>query len=412
MPRPTKHAEPARQPRRRRLTELFVRRLKGGERTYVIWDELARHLALRIQPTGARSWYAVYSRHGRPRWLHLGDAAAIGLADARTMAAEAMLAVARGGDPAADRRAERGAGTFADLAARYVEQHARKVNRSWRQADALVRRHALPRWGKLQASSITRGDVKALMARIEAPIVANQTLAAVSAIFSWAVKEEIQLTNPCKLVGRNATRSRERVLSDSEIPKFWAASDDAGLVVGTALKMILLSGQRPGEVAHMRREHIKGGWWELPGEPVPALSWPGTKNGHSHRVWLPEPASALLAELTGDDAATTGFVFSGPRGRPVRGLDAAMRAICAELSAERATPHDLRRTHGTTIAALGFGRDAMNRIQNHKEGGIGSVYDRHGYAEENRRVMEAVAARIMALVEGHPERENVLIFSR
>ena len=42
----------------------------------------------------------------------------------------------------------------------------------------------------------------------------------------------------------------------------------------------------------------------------------------------------------------------------------------------------------------------MNRIQNHKEGGIAPVYDRHGYAEETKRVMEAVAAKIMALVEG------------
>ena len=44
----------------------------------------------------------------------------------------------------------------------------------------------------------------------------------------------------------------------------------------------------------------------------------------------------------------------------------------------------------------------MNRIQNHKEGGIASVYDRHGYADETKRMMETVAARIMALVEGEP----------
>jgi hypothetical protein len=65
-------------------------------------------------------------------------------------------------------------------------------------------------------------------------------------------------------------------------------------------------------------------------------------------------------------------------------------------------PHDLRTTHGSTITALGFGRDAMNRIQNHREGGIASVYDRHQYADENKRVMEATAAKIMALVEGRP----------
>ena len=40
-----------------------------------------------------------------------------------------------------------------------------------------------------------------------------------------------------------------------------------------------------------------------------------------------------------------------------------MRDICRELRCnEKATPHDLRRTHGTMITRLRFGRDAMNRI--------------------------------------------------
>jgi hypothetical protein len=63
----------------------------------------------------------------------------------------------------------------------------------------------------------------------------------------------------------------------------------------------------------------------------------------------------------------------------------------------------------STVTALRFGRDAMNRIQNHKEGGIASVYDRHHYAEENQRIMEAVAARIMALVEDRPDSNVVAI---
>ena len=78
------------------------------------------------------------------------------------------------------------------------------------------------------------------------------------------------------------------------------------------------------------------------------------------------------------------------------------------LGSNGLTPHDLRRTHGTTITALGFGREAMNRIQNHKEGGIASVYDRHQYADENKRIMEAVASRIMALVEGRAVESNVV----
>ena len=127
----------------------------------------------------------------------------------------------------------------------------------------------------------------------------------------------------------------------------------------------------------------------MPGKPVG--EWPGTKNGEIHRVWLPEPVQALLV-----DRKPTGFVF----GRAITKLDPLMRDICKQLGIEdKVTPHDLRRTHGTKITALGFGRDAMNRIQNHKEGGIASVYDRHQYAEENKRIMEAVAAHLISLAE-------------
>ena len=109
------------------------------------------------------------------------------------------------------------------------------------------------------------------------------------------------------------------------------------------------------------------------------------------------PKSLIAALGVARHAGGVGYVCGGPRGGPVSGLDKAMRGIIAPLGIERATPHDLRRTHGSTITALGFGRDAMNRIQNHKEGGIASVYDRHEYADENKRVMETVAARLLAL---------------
>jgi hypothetical protein len=52
----------------------------------------------------------------------------------------------------------------------------------------------------------------------------------------------------------------------------------------------------------------------------------------------------------------------------------------------------------------------MNRVTNHKEGGIASVYDRHGYADENKRIMEAVANHIMLLVEGSGLAANVVPF--
>jgi integrase len=225
-------------------------------------------------------------------------------------------------------------------------------------------------------------------------------LASASAIFTWAIKEKVAgvKVNPCHGIERNPTKSRERILSGGELVKFWKAFDDAGLIRSMALKTILLTGQRPGEVAAMRTEHIIEGWWEMPGDPVPKLGWPGTKNAQSHRVWLPKPVVAIIAELEPE-----GFVFANTKGKAVSDLDVTMRAICARLKIERVTPHDLRRTHGSAITALGFGRDAMNRIQNHKEGGIATVYDRYQYAEENKKIMEAVAAKFLTLIEGRAD---------
>jgi hypothetical protein len=100
-----------------------------------------------------------------------------------------------------------------------------------------------------------------------------------------------------------------------------------------------------------------------------------------------------VQDLLADLGTSGGRVFTCER-------EALARAMRAFLLHPKATPHDLRRTHGTTVTALGFGREAMNRIQNHKEGGIASVYDRHGYADETKQIMEAVAARLMAHITG------------
>jgi integrase len=388
-------------PHKRKLTSLLVSRLRPAPKPYLIWDTYQRGLALLVQPSGYRAYKLIYRHRNRPRWFTLGAVDALALADARKLAAELMLEVIRGKDIAAEKRAERSAGTFAELAQKYVEQHAKKRNKSWKRAAALVQRNVLPRWGQLQADAVTRADVKALMRNMEEiPMTANQTLAVTSAIFTWAVQEEIVSTNPCRGVARNPATSRERVLADAEVPLFWAAFCEAGLF-GAALQVLLLMGQRPGEVTHMRQDHIADGWWTLPGAPD-GSGWPGTKNGASHRVWLPQPVQRIIAELNYDDG--TGFVFGQPMD-----LTATMRRICRELNVPRATPHDLRRTHGSTVTGLGFGREGMNRIQNHKEGGIADVYDRHRYEEENKRIMEAVASKIMTLVLGHAAPSNVVV---
>src|SRR5262252_7044548 len=297
---------------KRVLTELLLQRLRPRAQRFLVWDSKQNGLALQVRPNGLRAWKVIYNFRGRTRWFHLGDGNAIGLQQARELARDIMYAVAKGEDPQADKRARRNAGTFAELAQNYLEQYAKRHNKSWKQSDKLVRRYLLPGWGKLEAKAINRSDVRLAIGRIAAPVLANQVLATASAIFSWAVKQEVIAVNPCRGIDRHETASRERVLADQELPLFWQAFDKAGRA-GIALKLILLTGQRPGEVGHMRSEHIVDGWWEMPGKPTG--DWPGTKNGQSHRVWLPQPAQALL----------NGDIPNEVRNAPK--LDPVMRAI-------------------------------------------------------------------------------------
>ncbi len=414
-------------PNRHRFNDRFIKTVRPGPKRTLYWDTVQHGLVLSVEPTGHKSYKLIYSMRGRPRWFTIGSAQRIGLKEARQIAREKAAEVGRGVDVQAERMAMRKQATFEELAARYVEEHAKRRNKSWAQADALVRRYLLPRWGKLQAQDITRSDVRAVFNTLTdngSPVLANQVLAAASAVFSWAIKNEDAGIgfNPCLGIERNPTKPRERVLSERELPLVWHALDDVGLLQGCALRMVLLTGQRPGEVAHMRwqdldnGEHLltdnnghtytaHGGWWTLLGQPDVENGWPGTKNAQTPRVWLSTPALAILDDL---DCNGEAFVFSGPRGKPVAELGQAMRRICRELRLNQPVrPHDLRRTHGTPITSLGFSRDQMNRIQNHREGGIASVYDRHNYAHEARIIQEAVAARIEAAVGGGDTRNVV-----
>src|SRR5262245_30563786 len=139
MPRPRQDGTPIRPPNRRRLSDAFIKTVRPGPDRILIWDTLQRGLVLKVEPSGHRAWKCIYSiRHRGSRWFHIGDARAISLADARRLAAKIMVLVAEGGDPHADRLALRGRGSFEQVAARYLEEYAKRKNKSWRQAAALV----------------------------------------------------------------------------------------------------------------------------------------------------------------------------------------------------------------------------------------------------------------------------------
>jgi hypothetical protein len=200
MPRPSGDGRALAATRRRHLTRTFLERVRPEGKPFRVWERRSRAWRCGFQPSGRKTFEFYYRSHGHPAWFVIGDGTPEA---ARARAAELRNDVLHGKDPVAERKAERGAGAFAELAERYLEQHAKRHNKSWEQADALVRRYLVPRWGKLAARTISRVDVKRMFNGIAAPVLANQVLAAASAIFSWAEAEEELAANPCRKVKRH-----------------------------------------------------------------------------------------------------------------------------------------------------------------------------------------------------------------
>jgi integrase len=383
-------------PRRRNLNERYLRSLKPEPKDYLVHDTFQRGLAIRVRTSGNMTWLCIYRHHGRKRDYLIGNYGAIDLEQARQIANEVMYKVVKGEDPAAVRAAQRSAGSFEDLLTRYAA-YIEGRNKSWQQGERLVARYLKPKWAKLPAAAITRGDVKALFNAIGAPILANQVLAAASARFSWAIKNDFGAVtvNPCIGVERNPINERDRILSEAELPQFWRAFDNHGLINSNVLKLILLTGQRPDECCSIRSEHIvdivtDGAWWQLPGRKIPALDWPGTKNGEDNEVWLSPLALEIIAKME-----NVGRIF--PRAN-VENIDRAMRLINKALRVnDPVKPHDLRRTCGSAIAELS-NTELMDRILNHKLKGVRRVYNRYNYRPEIKRVMLAVALKFQSLI--------------
>jgi integrase len=390
---------------RQKFTEMWLRNLRPQEKKFDVPDEV-RGLFVRVLPSGTKTFYFTYSFRGRNRFYRIGPFDGIGIAEARRRAKQLIARVANDEDPQAEKRAKRSAGTWRQLHQRYVEEHAKRNNRSWQVADRLVRIHA-KRWDSLGPDQITKPDVRQVFNSVAAPIMANRVKASISAVFGWAVKQDILTVNPCKGIDSNKEGDRERILSDSEVPVFWNACNGIDPVKAKVLRVLLLTGQRSTEVSRMRWEHIKDGrWWEMPGAKVPELRWPGTKNKRSHRIWL----SRAVMELIGTTEAKSGFVFATERGSPVDNLDRDMRSISQRLDSPPVVPHDLRRSFASRAGDRGHSDDAIERLLNHKLRLSRTVrtYIRSKYFEENRRIMEDVANAFMDLVEGRRD-DNVVV---
>lgn len=397
-----------------KLKAATVEAIAATERRQEIPDDLCTGLYLVVQPTGKKSWQVRYRHRGVHRRMTLAAFPTLSLADARARARDVMAAASEGRDPAEEVRAAKAPKPKddRDKITTLIGQFDKRHLKGLKSRDVVKReldRFVVTTWGDRDIHTITKRDVIDLLDGIADSgrvVTANRVRAYLNKFLNWCVERDILPMSPATGVKPVAKEtSRDRVLTDDEIRWFWQACDQLAYPWGPVGKVLLLTGQRLGEVVGMKRLEIAGETWHLAAAR--------TKNGRAHDVPLTEPVRAILA-----DTVPTDLFFTTTGQTPVSGFHKGRQHIAGKMgeiaAKERGEPveiphwtfHDLRRTAATGMARLGIAVRVTEAVLNHVSGtggGIVGVYQRHDYADEKRAALEAWARMVTSLIKGAPD---------
>jgi integrase len=258
-----------------RFTDKGIAALKPKAERYEKWDDGRSGFGVRVSPEGRKSFVFMYRFGGKARRMTIGRYPALSLASARVLFAKAKELLDAGKDPGAlalaDKRQEREAETVKELVDEYLDRSA-KSKRSYAEIKRVLHREVLPAWGSRKAKSIARRDVRVLANGIAdrgAPVMANRTLQYINRMFRFGIAGDMLTVNPCTGIERPAVEhERERVLSPEEIKSFWSGLPDTDMTpaVQLILKLLLVTGQRRGEVVGIARDEIdhEAKIWTIP----------------------------------------------------------------------------------------------------------------------------------------------------
>jgi integrase len=272
-------------------------------------------------------------------------------------------AIIDGRDPAEERQAERGEATFAELAAAYMERHAKPRKKSAWQDENTLRRYIPDGWRRRKLSDIARGDVARLHARVGAEhgeYAANRLLALVRVMFNLARTWGMFAgDNPASGIKAFKERRRERFLSPDELRRVnQALLDEPDWRWRAFFPLALMLGTRRGELLAAR-------WSDI---DFDARTWriPETKAGNSHLLPLPGPALEILNGLP--SKGTSEFVFPGAgKSGHLAEPGKAWRRIRERAGVPDVRVHDLRHTLASWLVAEGFGLPLIGKALNHSQ---------------------------------------------
>lgn len=269
-----------------------------------------------------------------------------------------------------------------------------------KQVEYLLRSHLLPQLGARPLIEVSKRDLIAVIdtAALRGPSNARHLYAYTRTFLNWcAARDLIDASpavhiSPTHLLGPQGFRTR--ILDDRELARVWRASLTFGSF-GTLVRLLILTGQRRGEVAGMKWDELSG--LDEPGKALWTIEATRYKSAVTHRI----PLSALaVRELKGLERGKSPLVFPSARkasARPFSGFGKLLLRLQAASQTEAWTLHDLRRTLRTGLASLRVRDEIADACLGHGKRGLQRVYNQHAYEQEMREAFEKWAGKVASL---------------
>lgn len=410
---------------------------------------------LRLLATQTRkTWtYRYRAPDGRLRQVAIGQWPQVAAGDALARWAQLRSDKSDGLDPAAQRKAQRQAKatptpaesyTVAQLVGDYIKEHL-AVSRA--PAGAQAAKRALEKvldeesaFAALDAAAVTRADAFALLdARKDTPTAAAKLRSMLGAAWDYALDAgrldgtapnwwrqvmRGRLKSKGKVVAGQHLGQRRRVLSGAEVGELlrWLPNMHAAARDGVVL--YLWTGARGSEIFGMQAGHVRkeadGWWWTIPKS--------ATKNArHAEAVDLRVPLIGRALDVVArriEGANESGYLFASEGGArytqhafstyiyDLQPYSPKSVRAAANASADAPgrpalpvvdwTPHNLRRTARTLLAALGCPSDVGEAIVGHMPDVIEATYNVHTYDAERRLWLRRLAGHLEALAAPSP----------
>jgi len=383
-----------------KITKRLVEAADVRDKDYIICDDDLAGFAVRVLPSGRRSYIAQYRIGNRYRRMSLGAHGVLTPEKARRMAFKVLAAVKDGKDPAGERSQARKACTVKELAERFDDEHikVRLKPGTAREYRRNLRRFILPALGRLKVADVSRADISKFHHDLRhIPYQANRNLEVISKMFvlaeMWGMRPDG--SNPRLHIKKYPEKKRERYLSQEELSELGAVLSEAeqigveDIYAITAIRLLIFTGCRLNEIMTIK-------WAEVDFENG-CLRLSDSKTG-ARVVHIGPPALDLLANLKRQ--SNNPWVICGKiPGTNRKEIQKFWQRIRNQAGINDVRIHDLRHSFASNAVAQGLSLPMIGKLLGHTQVQTTARYA-HLAADPVKAAATQISGNIFELMNG------------